>query len=159
MWVEVLIILMGFLPIEGSFISQTTIHLPDLLYLVQSTVYNHPLQGSTTSDVLAIGYGIQKDLSFTKRDHGIFAQEMDCYSSANNAGEFLSSFVMTHYHLLIFDYGHGWGSYFGIGGTFDPNYLSSYSTLGMFLSHPTFAPAPYDAAGSSTEQISSYCFR
>ena len=119
----------------------------------------HPLQGSTTSDVLAIGYGIQKDLSFTKRDHGIFAQEMDCYSSANNAGEFLSSFVMTHYHLLIFDYGHGWGSYFGIGGTFDPNYLSSYSTLGMFLSHPTFAPAPYDAAGSSTEQISSYCFR
>lgn len=156
MWVEVLIILMAFLPIEGSFISQMTIHLPDLLYLVQSTVYNHPLQGSTTSDVLAIGYGIQKDLSFTKRDHGIFAQEMDCYSSVNNAGEFLGSFVVTTYHLLVFDYSHGWGSHFGIGGAFDLTNLSSYSTSGMFISHPTFTIAPFAVAGSNTESISSY---
>ena len=159
MWVEVLVILMEFLPIEGSFISQMTIYLPDLLDLVHSTVYNHPLQGSTTSDTLAIGYGVQEDPSFTKRDHGIFAQEMDCYSSANNAGIYLSSFVMTHCHHVLLDNDHKWGDHFGISGSQRDGYALPTHCYGIFLVHPTLSHNPYDAAGSSTEQISAYCFR
>lgn len=90
----VLLLLAPPLLLEESFANQMTIFRTEIMHLVQSTVYNHPLQGSTTSDTLAIGYGVQEDPSFTKRDHGIFAQEIDCYSSANNAGIYLGSFVV-----------------------------------------------------------------
>ena len=64
--------------------------------LVLSTyVQYHPFFGSTTSNVLAIGYGVQNEVGYTRRDHGIFAQELDCASVNNNVGRHFGSFAMT----------------------------------------------------------------
>ena len=52
---------------------------------------HHPFQGSSTSNVYAIGYGVQNNPAYSKQDHGIFGCEVDCHSDLGNAGPYLGS--------------------------------------------------------------------
>ena len=63
---------------------------------------HHPLQGRPTSNVYAIGYGVQYVVGRVKQDHGIFGCEVDCYSDYGNAGAYLGSthVVLSSVHLV-----------------------------------------------------------
>ena len=80
---------------------QTTIDPMAMKNIVLRTEH-HPFQGSSTSDVYAIGYGVQNQPSYSKQDHGIFGCEVDCHSDLGNAGRYLGSThtVLSSVHLV-----------------------------------------------------------